>query len=285
MLLRQGAPHLEQRQLLLVNEGWDNATWRLGDDLAVRIPRRALAAPLIEHEQQALPLLGPRLEALGVRTPVPIFNGQATQDFPWPWSIVPWIPGAHALERPRADNGAWAPDLARALRALHHTASPDAPRNPVRGIPLVQRDERMRTLLAVVPEAHVPTLDNAWSAGLTAPESKERVWIHGDLHPGNIVIAENQLTALIDFGDVTAGDPAYDLAVAWMVFNVDGRGAFREATADRYDDATWIRARAWAASVAAILLAQSDDRDDYRALGQSTAAELAAEEATATPAP
>lgn len=280
MLLRQGAPHLEQRRLLLVNEGWDNATWRLGDDLAVRIPRRALAAPLIEHEQQALPLLAPLLEPLGVRAPVPIVNGRATPDFPWPWSIVPWIPGVHALERPRADNRAWAPDLARALSALHHTAPPDAPHNPVRGIPLVQRDERMRTLLSVVSEAHVPTLESAWSAGLAAPESKERVWIHGDLHPGNIVIAGNHLSALIDFGDVTAGDPAYDLAVAWMVFNGDGRVAFREATADRYDDATWIRARAWAASVAAILLAQSDDRDDYRALGQSTTAELAAEDAT-----
>ncbi|MDQ0645318.1 aminoglycoside phosphotransferase family protein [Microbacterium murale] len=285
MLLVQGAPHLARRTLQLVDEGWDNATWRLGDDLAVRIPRRGLAAPLIEHEQQALPIIGPMLDAVGVRTPIPVVDGRATSEFPWPWSIVPWIPGTHALERPRARNAAWAPELANALRALHRTAPADAPHNPVRGIPLAQRDERLRELLALVPNALRLSIDSAWSAGLAAPVSTERVWIHGDLHPGNIVIAGDRLSALIDFGDVTAGDPSYDLAIAWMAFDAKGRAAFRHATAGRYDDATWVRARAWAASVAAILLVQSDDRDGYRALGRSTAAELLARDVTAPRAP
>lgn len=285
MLLTHSAPHLAEHPLRLANEGWDNATWRLGEDFAVRVPRRSLAAPLIEHEQQALLILGRVLATVGVRTPVPIVNGRPTPDFPWPWSIVPWIPGEHALDRPRTDNTAWAPELARALRALHHTAPADAPHNPVRGIPLVQRDERMRALLSLLPARFAATIDGAWAAGLAAPESTERVWVHGDLHPGNIVITDNRLSALIDFGDVTAGDPAYDLAVAWMAFNAEGRVAFRHATANRYDEATWIRARAWAASVAAILLAQSDDRDDYRALGQSTTMELVVEDATVPPAP
>lgn len=279
-LLAGAAPHLAQRSLQLVYEGWDNATWRLGDDLAVRIPRRAVAAPLIEHEQHALPLLGLRLDAVGVRSPIPVVNGRATADFPWPWSVVEWITGQHALGRSRAGNAAWAADLARALHALHRPAPEDAPRNPVRGIPLAQRDERMHALLALVPGSHVRPLSRAWAAGIAAPVSTERVWIHGDLHPGNIVVDSARLSALIDFGDVTAGDPAYDLAVAWMAFDLDGRAAFRDATADRYDAATWIRARAWAASVAAIMLAQSDDRDEYLALGESTAAELLADDAT-----
>ncbi|WP_426183435.1 phosphotransferase [Microbacterium sp. TWP3-1-2b2] len=285
LLLAHGAPHLAHRPLRLVNEGWDNATWRLGDDLAVRIPRRALAAPLIENEQIALPIIGRMLDAVGVRTPVPVVDGRATSEFPWPWSVVPWIPGVHALELPRAHNAAWAAELAAALGALHRTAPPDAPRNPVRGIPLVQRDQRLRALLPHVPDALRSSVESAWAAGIAASASTERVWIHGDLHPGNIVIAGDRLSALIDFGDVTAGDPAYDLAVAWMAFDAEGRALFRRATADRYDEATWIRARAWAASVAAILLAQSDDRDSYRALGQSTAMELLAGAATARPAP
>lgn len=284
MLLAQGAPHLVDRALQLVYEGWDNATWRLGDDLAVRIPRREVAAPLIEHEQQALLILGPVLEAAGVRAPVPVVNGRATSEFPWPWSIVPWIPGEHALERARPDNTGWAPDLARALRALHRTAPADAPHNPVRGVPLAERDERMRTLIALTPAPHAAVLDRAWAAGIAAPSGAERVWIHGDLHSGNIIISGDRLSALIDFGDVTAGDPAYDLAVAWMAFDANGRAEFRRCTGNRYGDATWIRARAWAASVSAILLTQSDDREDYLALGRSTALELQAEETTAQPA-
>lgn len=282
-LLAQGAPHFAQLPLRLVHEGWDNATWRLGEDLAVRIPRRTLAAPLIEHEQQALPVLGPRLAALGVRTPTPVVCGQATQDFPWSWSIVPWIPGRHALGRRRADNSVWASDLARALQVLHQPAPTDAPVNPVRGIPLLERDVRMHGFLAQLPTPTAHPLAQIWATGLAAPKYEGRVWIHGDLHSGNIVIDEDRLSALIDFGDVTAGDPAYDLAVAWMVFDADGRAAFRRATMDHYDDATWIRARAWSASVAAILLTQSDDRDEYRLLGQSTATELISEDATAPP--
>lgn len=284
-LLAEGAPQLADHALQLVHEGWDNATWRLGHELAVRIPRREVAAPLIEHEQRALLVLGPVLAAVGVRSPVPVVNGRATDEFPWPWSIVPWIPGEHALERARPDNTGWASDLARALRALHRTAPADAPHNAVRGVPLADRDERMRALLAQAPAPHAAVLDRAWAAGLAAPVSGERVWIHGDLHSGNIVVADDRLSALIDFGDVTGGDPAYDLAVAWMAFDANGRTEFRRCTEDRYDDSTWIRARAWAASVAAILLTQSDDREDYLALGRSTALELQTEETTAPPAP
>lgn len=285
MLVRQGAPHLADLALQLVDEGWDNATWRLGDHLAVRVPRRSLAASLIEHEQQSLPIIGRMLDAVGVRTPVPVVAGEATSEFPWPWSIVPWIPGARALERPRSKNGSWARELARALGALHRPAPANAPRNAVRGIPLIERDERMSALLAQISAPTSEALARAWTAGIAAPPSSERVWIHGDLHPGNIIIEEDHLAALIDFGDVTAGDPAYDLAAAWMAFDADGRALFRRETETRYDEATWTRARAWAACVAAILLTQSDDREDYLTLGQATSAELLAEKIIPAPAP
>ena len=114
----------------------------------------------------------------------------------------------------------------------------------------------------------------AWADGLAASPSVEQVWIHGDLHPGNVLVHEGRLAALIDFGDVTVGDPAYDLASAWMLFDAPGRGAFRDATGSRYDDATWVRARAWAAYIALVLLTQSDDRPEYLAVGQSTAEAL-----------
>lgn len=273
-LVRTVAPELASLPLIRVAEGWDNVTWRLGDDVAVRLPRRALAVPLIEHEQHALPLLAPALNAAGVRTPLPIVTGAPSADFPWPWSVVPWLPGVQALGLARADNTAWAADLAVALRALHVPAPVDAPHNPVRGVPLSHRDDSVRSRLADLPPSFADPLERVWRSGLAAAPSAASVWVHGDLHPGNILIDGGRLSALIDFGDVTAGDPAYDLAAGWLAFDAAGRRQFRRAAGGRYDDETWVRARAWAAAIAVILAHASDDRDDLRALGFETAEEL-----------
>lgn len=270
-LIRMVAPELTMLSLTRVSEGWDNVIWRLGHDLAVRVPRRALAAPLIIHEQHALPLLAARLSAANVRTPLPVFAGSPTADFPWAWSIVPWLPGLQALGRGRRDNTSWAEQLAAAVLALHRPAPGDAPDNPVRGAPLSLRDDSIRSHLAELPAAIADSLGTIWQAGLDAPPATESVWLHGDLHPGNILVDGDKLSALIDFGDVTAGDPAYDLAVGWLAFDAEGRHVFRRATGDRYDDETWIRARAWAAALAAILSHTNDDRDDLRELGLDTA--------------
>ncbi|MGM1016100.1 MAG: aminoglycoside phosphotransferase family protein [Actinomycetota bacterium] len=280
-LVREHLPDLAARPLRLAAQGWDNATWRLGDDLAVRLPRRAVAAPLIRHEQFALPILGPRLAALGVRTPVPLHHGRPTRSFPWAWSVVPWIDGEPALGVDRSENRSWAGEIGRALVALHHTAPPDAPLNPVRGVPLAHRDASVRARLgnSRLGDAELRSrLRDIWDAGLAAPTNTEHVWIHGDVHPGNILLSEERLHALIDFGDVTGGDPAYDLAIAWLAFDAPGRRAFHAATSGRYDDATRDRARAWAAAVALIFLDQSDDRPEFRALGAATAQELTSTE-------
>lgn len=274
-LLRTAAPQLADLPLSLFAAGWDNAMWRLGVDLVVRLPRRALAVSLITNEQRALPEIGPALAALGIRTPIPVLSGVPNDAFPRPWSVVPWIDGSPALASSRVANSSWAPRLAEALRSLHAAAPGDAPRNPVRGRALKTRDDAMRPRLDALSTRSA--LRDAWAAGLAAAPSAERVWIHGDLHPGNILVHEGSLTALIDFGDVTVGDPAYDLASAWLLFDAPGRQAFRAATGHRYDDATWVRARAWAAYIALMLLTQSDDRPDHLAVGQSTAAELDAD--------
>lgn len=274
-LLRHAAPELADLPLGLFADGWDNSLWRLGSDLLVRVPRRALAVPLIANEQQALPLIGPALAAAGIRTPIPVLTGQPSEHFPWPWSVVPWIAGSPAISLSRAENAVWAHQLADALTALHVPAPEGAPLNPVRGRALSTREDAMRPRLDA--SAGPPALRRLWDAGLAAPLSSESVWIHGDLHPGNVLIDEGGLAALIDFGDVTVGDPAYDLASSWMLFDADGRAAFRAATGTRYDGATWVRAKAWAAYIALILLTQSDDRPEYRTVGRSTADALASD--------
>jgi len=197
---QKDSARLADLPLRKVAEGWDNAIWRLGDELAVRVPKRALASSLIRHEQRALPILGPRLAELGIRTPEPLVHGAPTEAFPWPWSVVPWIDGTPALGLRMRANTPWAPDLARALGALHRPAPADAPRNPVRGVPLAVRDRAMRTRLARLDETE--PMQSAWDAGVAAAPASETVWIHGDLHPGNVLVASGYLAALIDFGDV-----------------------------------------------------------------------------------
>lgn len=282
-LVRIVAPELAALPLTRFAEGWDNVTWRLGSTLAVRIPRRDVAGPLIRHEQLALPLLSMQLATANIRTPLPVFVGSPSADFPWPWSIVPWLPGTQALGIPRRDNTTWAAELATALVALHRDAPANAPRNPVRGVPLRERDESIRSRLAELPAAIAGPLGKLWQTGLDVTPATESVWIHGDLHPGNILIDGERLSALIDFGDVTSGDPAYDLAAGWLAFDAEGRHVFRRATRRRYDEATWVRARAWAAAVATILCHSSDDRVELRTLGRQAAAELIGAMGSVTP--
>jgi aminoglycoside phosphotransferase (APT) family kinase protein len=255
-------------------EGWDSEVWRLGDAYAVRLPRRALAAPLARHEQAVLPGVAERLAPTGVRVPAPVVNGVAAEGYPWAWSVVPWIHGERALDESPAARGSWAATLAHALDALHADAPEDHPVNPFRGIPLATRSDAVVVRLQHLREAG--TLDAAsteglrkvWRAGVSAaPWDRHPVWIHGDMHPGNLVVHNGALAGIIDFGDVTAGDPAYDLAIAWLAFDAPGRAAFVTATESRYDADAWIRARAWAGAVALMLLAHSDDNPDYLALG------------------
>ncbi|WP_194411357.1 aminoglycoside phosphotransferase family protein [Microbacterium cremeum] len=274
-------PAAETLPLEKVAEGWDSEVWRLGDHAAVRLPRRALAAPLVLHEQRALPGIAQRLSATGVRVPDPIVAGRPTAGYPWAWSVVPWIDGTRGLDVPRRSRAGWAATLAGALQALHVEAPADHPVNPVRGRPLETRDavfhERLEGLrrAATLDEHAADDLRRIWQAGVTAPAwSRRPVWIHGDLHPGNLVAQSGRLRGIIDFGDVTAGDPAYDLAVVWLAFDGRGREAFRASTSQAYDADTWQRAHAWAAAVVVMLLTHSDDAPDYAALARDAIPEI-----------
>lgn len=264
-----------------IAEGWDNEIWRLGEGLVVRLPRRALAAPLVVNEQRVLPSIARRLAPAGVRVPAPIVAGRPDAGYPWHWSVVPWIDGVSALDVARPLHGTWAETLADTLGALHVDAPQDFPPNPVRGVPLAERDDAFVERLAHLQRSG--RLDDAtadaahalWRRGVHEPPwTGTPVWIHGDLHPGNLVCRDGLLTGIIDFGDVTAGDPAYDLAAAWLAFDMAGRARFTAATGSRYDAATWRRAHAWAAAVAVLLIAHSDDNPPYTALGRETLAEV-----------
>lgn len=277
-LLEEQHPDLAGLALRPLTSGWDNVLLRLGDRLAVRVPRRAAAAHLVEHEQRWLPVLAPHL---AVPVPAPVRAGHPSASFPWSWSVVPWFDGTPAATvPPQARTGVAAP-LADLVARLHRPAPPDAPANPVRGVPLADRDAAVRERLA---SGRVPDRDRVarlWDRSLAAPPwGAPRLWLHGDLHPANLLLAaDGALAAVLDFGDLTAGDPATDLATAWLTFDAAGRHAFRAALAaaahaHRPDTATWDRARGWAVVLATAVLAHSDDDPVLAAVGRHAVAQL-----------
>jgi aminoglycoside phosphotransferase (APT) family kinase protein len=261
-LLQEQRPDLAHLDVREIGEGWDNTLFRLGETLCVRLPRRAASAALVEHEQRWLPQLSVHLP---LPVPVPVHAGRPGCGFPWSWSIVPWFSGESALTTPPAEPHAVTATLPVFLRALHRLAPIDAPRNPWRGVPLAARTtwlhEHLQRLEGHVDRAGILAL---WEHVAAAPAWPEPpVWIHGDLHPGNLVIHETRLAAVIDFGDLTAGDPATDLAVFWMFpmspsARADPLTVIRQ-TLDEYDRHVWRRARGWALALGLAQLAGSPD--------------------------
>ena len=264
-------PDLAERPLRPLAHGWDNESFRLGDDLVVRLPRRAAAADLIIHEQR---WLGELAHDLPLPIPAPVRMGRPARGYPWAWSIVPWLPGAPWESTPPADTTAAGRQLGSFLAALHRPAPPTAPHNPFRGIPLVERAERFDAGVYALgvrvdaPRCRAVFAELAGAAAWDGPP----VWLHGDLHPLNMLVDGGRPSAVVDFGDVCAGDPATDLAVAWMVLPAADRDAFRSAAgAERaVDDATWQRSRAWALALAIAYLAASDDNPTMAAIGHRT---------------
>ncbi|HYI60708.1 MAG TPA: aminoglycoside phosphotransferase family protein [Acidimicrobiales bacterium] len=266
-LLAEQRPDLVDRPLVELASGWDNVMVRVGDDLVARLPRREAAVALVHHEQRWLPALAPRLP---LPVPVPVHAGRPGPGYPWPWSLVPWQPGASAIAAPPQDPARAAEDLGRFLAALHRPAPADAPPNPYRGVPLVERAEavaqRLAQLAAVID---APALARRWEELVATPGwAGPPVWLHGDLHPGNLLVHRGRLSGVVDFGDVTSGDPATDLAVAWSLLPAGARPVLRAEAGYAGDDATWDRARGWALALGLAYLAHSADAPAYGTLGR-----------------
>jgi aminoglycoside phosphotransferase (APT) family kinase protein len=250
-LLADQFPHWSELPLERVaSSGTDNALYRLGRDLVVRLPRIEWAAGGLDKEFEWLPRLAPLLT---VEISVPLVKGTPAAGYPWEWSVWPWLDGDNPVVGAIPDSEALAQELAAFVTALH-AVDPDGGPPASRGVPLAQRDGDTRKAIAEL-EGLIDTkaVTAAWEAALdTTAWAGAPVWIHGDISPGNLLLRDRRLAAVIDFAGLGVGDPACDLIVAWNLLPPEARDVFRAEL--RIDDATWDRGRGWALSVALIQL-------------------------------
>jgi len=241
------------------SQGTDNAMFRLGDELAVRLPRVPWAAAPLEREYRWLPRIAPHLP---VAVPLPRALGRPADGYPWHWTVCRWLVGEHPTVGDETDASAAARtpqhDLARDLAAFARAMrdlDPDGAPTTAWPRPVAEEDEFVSGQLAAVGATE---LDAFWSAARSARPPATRTWIHGDLSPGNLLVADGRLTGVLDFGTMGLGDPASEHRVAWNLLEPDARETYRAAV--NADDAEWARARGWALLQALAQLAHVAER-------------------------
>lgn len=229
----------------VASAGTENAMFRLGDDMVVRLPRRPDGARQIEKEHRWMPQLAPQLP---LAVPEPLAKGAPGAGYGLAWGVYRWLEGDDAYDTPLVELADAAVELGRFIRALRQVDATGGPMS-YRGGPVgADGDSDVRDAIRDlgadgVLDAELAT--EVWESVLRLPQwDAAPVWLHSDLLPGNLLTSSGRLSAVIDFGALGVGDPAVDVMAAWTVFDAETRDAFRDAV--EVDDATWARGRGWA---------------------------------------
>lgn len=237
----------------LASGGTVNAVYRLGDALTVRLPLTSGGTRDLERERRWLPRLAP---ILPVTIPTAVATGDPAEGYPWAWAVHEWIDGDTPIEGRLTQPELLAHDLAEFVTAMRDVGLDDGP-SAYRGDPLVTVDRHTRAAIEDLRRTDEPfdadAATSAWEEALAAPSwSSTPCWVHSDLMPSNLLVTADRLTGVLDFATVGIGDPACDLIPAWNLLPSSARDIFRDAV--DVDDATWIRGRGWALSMAVIQL-------------------------------
>ncbi|KKI91099.1 acetyltransferase [Bacillus sp. SA1-12] len=228
------------------NGGHDNRTFHLGENMSVRLPSAEWYVPQVEKEHKWLPILS---KHLSLPISKPLAKGKPNKDYPYPWSIYQWVEGETVTRENIADLNQFANELGGFLVELQSIEASEGPiagvHNFHRGGDLAVYDEQSKHAIEnnkAMFNEHL--LNEIWELSLASKWDAEPVWLHGDVAPGNILVKDGKLSAIIDFGVLGVGDPSCDAAMAWTFFDDKSRNVFK--TALNMDEETWNRARGWA---------------------------------------
>ena len=245
--------------------GVDNRTFRLGDEMTVRLPSADWYALQVDKEQRWLPVLAAQLP---LAIPTPVAKGVAGEGYPYSWSVYRWLDGEITTEPALGDWTEYAITLAGFLVALRSVDASGGPapghHNFYRGGPLTTyADETIRSIESLGDEIHTDAVMRAWDDAMATAWRRNPVWFHGDVAAGNLLLDGGRLAAVIDFGCSGVGDPACDVVIAWTLLVGQSRDAFR--TTLGVDPGTWSRGRGWALWKALITLVDQLERDPAEA--------------------
>ena len=266
-LVRTQVPWLAHERVTPVAvDGWDNSSFRVGQEHVARMPAADGYVPAVAKEHRWLPVLAPHLP---VDVPEPVLRGEPGCGFPRPWSLYGWIPGDTA--------GGGVDDLSRfavdvaafliALQGVDATGAPAAGGHSFgRGGPLSRYTRDVHDSLASLPEGvEADAVITVWEAAVARPHDGPPVWFHGDMAPSNLLVRNGRLSAVIDFGTCGVGDPACDLVLAWTYLDDEAAAVLRAGTG--VDDETWSRGAGWALWKALLTVAEDDPAASERRYG------------------
>ncbi|QJD82971.1 aminoglycoside phosphotransferase family protein [Cohnella herbarum] len=268
-LIREQFPEWSDLEISPVKfSGNDNRTFHLGDHMSVRLPSAASYVPQVEKERIWLPLLK---QQLSLPISAPLAKGNPSAMYPWPWSVNMWLEGETLTRNNINDVNQFARDLGKFLVEFQSIDASQGPaageHNFYRGGPIAVYDEEARTAIENTKDTfdeHL--LKEIWALALDSKWDKDPVWVHGDIAPGNLLVNEGRLCAVIDFGILGVGDPSCDAAMAWTFFDNDSRKIFKEQLG--MDQDTWNRARGWALWKA--LITYDGNRNSNRAVAEQS---------------
>lgn len=255
-LIADQFPEVALESLRLLGVGWDNTAWLVDDRWVFRFPRRAVAIPGFERELEALPQLAPRLP---LPIPDPVFVGRPTGEFPWPWFGAAQVPGGEPLGLDDATRAALAAPLGRFLRALHDAPLIDGlPHDPMGRADMTVRVPKTLEQLEPVEDAGLWRATDAvhrlFDAAQALPASETRVVLHGDLHFRHLLVDDRgAASGVIDWGDMSSGDPAIDLSLVFSLVPAAAHADFLAAYGPVREDQL-VRARVLAINLCSVLL-------------------------------
>lgn len=250
--------------------GWDNRTFHLGKQMSIRLPSAERYAAKVSMEHEWLPKL---FSQLSTPIPKPIAIGKPSKSYPWSWSIYGWIDGqsVNILSLDDKILEKLAIQLAHFLKELQAIDSSNGPppgeHNFFRGNSPIVYDAETRSAIDVLEEyIDADKATSVWNLAISSKWVAKPVWIHGDFSAGNILVKDNQLVGVIDFGGMAVGDPSCDLVIAWTLLKGVSRDKFRSKV--ELDENTWNRAKGWALWKSLITLEAIVDKTSAKALEQ-----------------
>jgi aminoglycoside phosphotransferase (APT) family kinase protein len=234
----------------ITSTGTDNAIYRLGPKMGVHLPRIEWAVQQVDKEFAWLPRLGPQLP---MAVPTPLARGEPGPGYPFPWLVYRWLDGEDLQHRQVSDSRWFGQDLAVFVKALESVETTDGPPAGPRGQSLLPFDGATRAAIRGLGTAiDGNRATNVWQSALDAqPWPGPRVWVHGDLLPGNVLVNDGRLAGILDWSSAGVGDPACEGMLAWSL-PPEARTAFQAAL--NFDAATWARARGWVVQQAVLFI-------------------------------